>query len=234
MELALVTRRGCHLCDEALALVRSLGLEPSLLDVDSDPALSDLYDFRVPVLLAADRLLAEGKLEHSTLARALGLPPVRIASCGPEAAETVHRLTQEAFGPYGSLDPPSGAVREDRGAVVEELAAHGGALAELGGVPAGCLRLRPDGNHLLVRRLAIDPRFQGQGIGRAMMAWAESEARRRGLEGVSVGVRLALPGNLDFYRRLGYRQVSEHMHPGYNRPTWVSMQKGIASRPDPG
>lgn len=228
MELALVTRRGCHLCDEALALVRSLGLEPRLLDVDSEPALFDLYDFRVPVLLAGDRLLGEGKLEHTTLARALGLPPVRISSCGPEAAETVHRLTQDAFEGYGSLDPPSGAIREVEGDVAQELADHGGALAEFGGVPVGSLRLRAEGDHLLVRRLAVDPRFQRQGIGRAMMAWAESEAMRRGLDRVSVGVRLALPENLDFYRRLGYRQVSEHTHPGYERPTWVSMQKVIA------
>jgi len=71
VQLALVTRRGCHLCEEALAALRAMGVEPRLLDVDADPELSRLYDFRVPVLLADGRVVAEGRLDPSTLRRAL-------------------------------------------------------------------------------------------------------------------------------------------------------------------
>src|SRR3989442_14079654 len=35
-----------------------------------------------------------------------------VAATTPEDAAEVHRLTQAAFAPYGSLDPPSGAVQE--------------------------------------------------------------------------------------------------------------------------
>jgi hypothetical protein len=31
---------------------------------------------------------------------------LHIAACGPEAAESVHRLTQAAFGGYVELEPP--------------------------------------------------------------------------------------------------------------------------------
>ena len=72
MRLVLVTRQGCHLCDEALSLLRSLGHEPELADVDADDALHDLYDWRVPVLLRDGKVIAEGKITGELLARALG------------------------------------------------------------------------------------------------------------------------------------------------------------------
>jgi predicted thioredoxin/glutaredoxin len=70
--LVLVTRQGCHLCDKALGLLRSLGHEPELEDVDSDDRLHDLYDWRVPVILVDGRVLAEGRIELEQLRRALG------------------------------------------------------------------------------------------------------------------------------------------------------------------
>jgi predicted thioredoxin/glutaredoxin len=70
--VVLVTRKGCHLCEQALDLLRELGHEPELADVDADDRLHDLYDWRVPVVLVEGRLVAEGKLERAALERALG------------------------------------------------------------------------------------------------------------------------------------------------------------------
>ena len=61
-ELTLITRQGCHLCEEAsndLArlLARFTELHPDkpytvdVVDVDSDPVLRDKYSEEVPVLL---------------------------------------------------------------------------------------------------------------------------------------------------------------------------------------
>ena len=72
VNLVLVTRQGCHLCEEALGLVRRLGFEPDLADVDADDRLHDLYDWRVPVILLDGRVIAEGKIEPAALERALG------------------------------------------------------------------------------------------------------------------------------------------------------------------
>ena len=57
------------------------------------------------------------------------------------------------------------------------------------------------------------------------MRWAESEALDRGLQTVTVGVRLALESNLAFYRGLGYGEVGRHAHPGYDEPTWLTLEK---------
>ena len=69
--LQLVTRRGCHLCDEALAALRSLGREPELLDVDADERLFDAYDWRVPVVLFNEQVIAEGRIDLDRLRQAL-------------------------------------------------------------------------------------------------------------------------------------------------------------------
>jgi len=72
MAVELVTRRGCHLCDDALAALRELAVEPVQRDVDADPELFRLYDFRVPVVLVDGRVVGEGRLDRQALARALG------------------------------------------------------------------------------------------------------------------------------------------------------------------
>jgi glutaredoxin len=72
VRLVLVTRLGCHLCDRALSLLRSLGHEPELADVDADDRLHDLYDWRVPVLLLDDRVVAEGRITLEQLQKTLG------------------------------------------------------------------------------------------------------------------------------------------------------------------
>ena len=71
MRLVLVTRQGCHLCDEALALLQELGKEPELADVDVDEELFRVYDWRVPVVLVDGAVVAEGKIKKDVLQQAL-------------------------------------------------------------------------------------------------------------------------------------------------------------------
>ena len=71
MELVLVTRQGCHLCEQAMALLHELGHEPRLADVDADEELFRLYDWRVPVLLADGDVIAEGNITRGRLEEAL-------------------------------------------------------------------------------------------------------------------------------------------------------------------
>jgi glutaredoxin len=64
----LVTRKGCHLCEEALALLRAAGVEPELADVDADDELFRLYDWRVPVILVDGVPAGEGLITASAVA----------------------------------------------------------------------------------------------------------------------------------------------------------------------
>jgi glutaredoxin len=51
--VVVLTRQGCHLCDEAIALVAEVCAETgdayAVLDVDSDPELQRRYTDQVPV-----------------------------------------------------------------------------------------------------------------------------------------------------------------------------------------
>ena len=67
----LVTRQGCHLCDEALGALKALGVEPELRDVDADDNLYALYDWRVPVVMVDGRVVAEGRVDRDVLRKAL-------------------------------------------------------------------------------------------------------------------------------------------------------------------
>jgi glutaredoxin len=69
VKVELVTREGCHLCEEAAELLRRGGVEVTLRDVDSDPELFRLYDFRVPVVLQDGRVVAEGRIDSGLVSR---------------------------------------------------------------------------------------------------------------------------------------------------------------------
>lgn len=73
MAVVLVTRSGCHLCDQALAALRELGIEPEQRDVDADEQLHQRYEWRVPVVLLDGEVVAEGKVDAQVvLARLTG------------------------------------------------------------------------------------------------------------------------------------------------------------------
>jgi len=74
MRVVLVTRQGCHLCDQALEVLRALGTEPEIADVDAVDELYRLYDWRVPVVLVDGAVAAEGKIDREGLRRALTSP----------------------------------------------------------------------------------------------------------------------------------------------------------------
>lgn len=152
---------------------------------------------------------------------------MRITLCGPEAAADVHRLTQLAFKTYDWLDPPSGALRETEASVRDDLEHEGGALASLEQLAVGCLRFERQSGYLIVRRVAVDPAWQRQGIGKALMTWIHDYACAQGYPQIRAGVRRQLPGNLRFYQQLGYQVIAEHSHPGYAEVTWVEMARPV-------
>ena len=71
MLITLITRKNCHLCDEALSLLRALAVEPELRDVDEDGELYALYDWRVPVVMVDGRVVGEGRIDQDAIRKAL-------------------------------------------------------------------------------------------------------------------------------------------------------------------
>jgi hypothetical protein len=75
--LLLYVREGCHLCDQFLVEL-SMDLGPGVgrlqvVDVDRDVELASRYGLRVPVLVGAGVVLAEGAYDGAQVRRALGV-----------------------------------------------------------------------------------------------------------------------------------------------------------------
>jgi Glutaredoxin-like domain (DUF836) len=72
LQLTLLTRAYCHLCDEMRAdvvpLAAAAGVALDEVDVDRDPALEARWGARVPVLLAGERELCHYRLDRLALA----------------------------------------------------------------------------------------------------------------------------------------------------------------------
>ncbi len=152
---------------------------------------------------------------------------IRVAQA--HEAESLLRLTQEAFAEQAQLDPPSGVFKETADTVLEAMAAGTVVVAEQEGQVVGVARLRSidDPPALYCGRLAVRADMQGRGVGSALMAEAERRARAEEHAAVVVGVRLALPRNLRFFQNRGYRIIAEHIHDGYDQPTFVRLLKPL-------
>jgi ribosomal protein S18 acetylase RimI-like enzyme len=143
----------------------------------------------------------------------------------PEIAATI----AAAFEQYrGKLLPESGAFRETADSIARELAKGAAAIvAERNGAVLGCVMTRIEDGDLYFGRLSVRPAARGLGVARKLVAAVENKARGRGLPGVRLGVRIALPANQKLFQSLGYREVSREAHPGFDRPTSINMRKTL-------
>jgi len=68
------TKAGCHLCEDARELLEEIAekTEYTLTEIDirRDPALFELYRYRIPVIVLDEETLLEGRIEAEELARA--------------------------------------------------------------------------------------------------------------------------------------------------------------------
>ncbi len=73
--VTLITRVGCHLCEDAATVLArlsaELGFRYAEVDVDADPALRDEYGDHVPVILVDGREHGYWRVEEDRLRRAL-------------------------------------------------------------------------------------------------------------------------------------------------------------------
>lgn len=90
MLLIFYTREHCHLCDRLLEMLephlqrmRAAGLTVSLesRDVDADEQALEKFDHRVPVLLAGDTVLLEGRPSAEQVQHALAGLSLRLRRC---------------------------------------------------------------------------------------------------------------------------------------------------------
>ena len=78
-------------------------------------------------------------------------------------------------------------------------------LAHVGAEPAGLIETIDRSDHLLIENVAVAPARHGKGLGRALMAHAESVARAAGYREVRLYTNQKFEANVKLYLALGYR-----------------------------
>jgi glutaredoxin len=70
----LYTREGCHLCDDAKALLCAHGLKVEEVDIDADEQLKRQFDTCVPVVEIDGKIRFRGRVNEVLLRRLLAGP----------------------------------------------------------------------------------------------------------------------------------------------------------------
>jgi ribosomal protein S18 acetylase RimI-like enzyme len=89
---------------------------------------------------------------------------------------------------------------------------------------AGILVLPTAPEYLLLDNIAIAPERQGRGMGRRLLAFAESEALRRGYREIRLYTHQTMIENQRLYASIGYEETGRGSEAGYDR---VFMRKPL-------
>jgi GNAT superfamily N-acetyltransferase len=90
----------------------------------------------------------------------------------------------------------------------DEIAFYPVWVAVSSGEIAGGLILMFEDDYTTIANIAVHPDYQGQGLGRGLMAFAENEARSRGYQEMHLVTHVLLPENVLFYLKLGWTESS--------------------------
>lgn len=112
------------------------------------------------------------------------------------------------------------AVSEDMSG---EIARHQVWVAVIAGTVAGGLVLVPEDGLMRLANVAVDPGYQGIGLGRALIAHAEEQAREQGFAEMRLTTHALMSANIGLYRRLGWQEVER-------RGNAVVMRRPIGDR----
>lgn len=140
----------------------------------------------------------------------------------------IHGLLTRAFAPMaGRIDPPSSLGRLSPADLAAKAAAHACLTARLDGTLVGCLVVEDCEDALYLEKLAVRPDRQGQGIGRALVSGAERVARTLGKTALRLQTRVELVENHAAFAAMGFVEIGRSAHPGYDRPTSITLERAL-------
>jgi len=131
----------------------------------------------------------------------------------------------------GRIDPPS-SMHRLTGADIARQAKDGAVwVIEEQGTPVACLFAKPQGDALYLGKLAVAESHRGRGLARYLVTAAAAEARARGLSALQLQTRIELTETHAAFARLGFARTGQTAHPGYDRPTSITMRRPVGRRP---
>jgi ribosomal protein S18 acetylase RimI-like enzyme len=148
--------------------------------------------------------------------------PVIIRRARAGEATRLRELVQAAYARYvPRIGQPPAPMRDDYQHRIDRDEAW---VLEREGRIDGALVLEDSADSLLLDNVAVAPAYQGQGLGRQLIAFAEAEARRRGWPTVQLYTNVRMVENIRLYARLGFGETGRGVQNGFER---VFMEKRL-------
>ena len=98
-------------------------------------------------------------------------------------------------------------------------------LDDGGGDLAGVLVLEESADGFLLDNIALAPFYQGRGLGRVLLTFAEERAVQRGWHDIRLYTNAAMTENMALYRHVGYVETARVTEKGFDR---IYMSKHLA------
>jgi predicted N-acetyltransferase YhbS len=139
----------------------------------------------------------------------------------------LHSFVQNAFRDL-PIDPPSSSMKETVADFAARLAVDTIFVASADSALIGSVFCTPKEDALYIGRLAVRSDWRRRGVAGGLVDAAKAEARRREAKRITLGARIALPGNVALFRRHGFVVLRETCHPGFATPTSYDMELRLA------
>jgi len=128
-----------------------------------------------------------------------------IVPAAPTDASDMHAMQWRAFDEEAQLSgtrdiPP---LQEDLASIERDIATNTALIARHDGRTVGSARGEVSGTSCEIRVVCVEPAYQGRGIGAALVRAVEQA--HPGAAQFTLTTNTAVPGNVEFYERLGYR-----------------------------
>jgi GNAT superfamily N-acetyltransferase len=143
----------------------------------------------------------------------------------PERLDELLRVVHSAFREF---EPPSGVLSETLEHLTARFHRETFLVAQAGGDIIGSLFCARKDDALYLTRMAVSPVWRKRGVGRALLAAAEAEARRIGAARLTLRVRKSLPGNRVYFESFGFAVTGEGADPG--RPPYDTMELPLSQK----
>jgi len=144
---------------------------------------------------------------------------IRLAQ--PDEADVVRDVVHAAYRHYITrIGKPPGPMLDDYARRIIDGQAW--VLEDAGGI-RGILVLEEAPDGFLLDNIAVLPDGQGKGYGRALLEFAEAEARRRGFGEIRLYTHEMMTENIALYARIGFVETHRISEKGYDR-VYMSKQ----------
>jgi len=142
-------------------------------------------------------------------------PALRVRRASAHERDEVRALVREAYSRYvPRIGREPAPMNADYAALIGEASVWVGTVADQ---LVGVLVLQPGPRSLMLENVAVATTWQGRGIGRALIGFAEDRARALGLDEITLYTNEQMTENLALYPALGYEEVERRSEDGFRR-----------------